>query len=137
MGAWIETKTAGDILRNVFVAPLVGAWIETMQLIILLNLHVSHPSWVRGLKLSFTRFLLISGLSHPSWVRGLKLGDWTRYVQRVEVAPLVGAWIETSGKVNLVSINYVAPLVGAWIETGKRLKKLKRLVSRTPRGCVD
>ena len=115
MGAWIETKTAGDILRNVFVAPLVGAWIETMQLIILLNLHVSHPSWVRG----------------------LKLGDWTRYVQRVEVAPLVGAWIETSGKVNLVSINYVAPLVGAWIETGKRLKKLKRLVSRTPRGCVD
>ena len=77
----------------------------------------------------------------------------------MEVAPLVGAWIETSEKVNLISILSVAPLVGAWIETkiaGLNLlhhpvaplvgawieTKFKRLVfrrasRRTPRGCVD
>ena len=79
-------------------------------------------------------------MSHPSWVRGLKLPDSNISVSAKQVAPLVGAWIET------VSYSYVwhkeyrrtpswvrglkplhvqyqqywravAPLVGAWIET--------------------
>ena len=34
-----------------------------------------------------------------------------------EVAPLVGAWIETSLHVRYRCVSMVAPLVGAWIET--------------------
>ena len=74
------------------------------------------------------------------------------------VAPLVGAWIETTKKVKLQTMLCVAPLVGAWIETPtygfapryaeshpswvRGLKQIGLLVltlsiCRTPRGCVD
>ena len=35
------------------------------------------------------------------------------------VAPLVGAWIETHGSLKSGLLGQVAPLVGAWIETAK------------------
>ena len=52
VGAWIETFTS--YIQNVHsaVAPLVGAWIETMIIQRLKAIGKSHPSWVRGLKLS-------------------------------------------------------------------------------------
>ena len=56
------------------VAPLAGAWIETsLSLIAFASTGVSHPSRVRGLKLSYLR----AGLLYQ------------------RVAPLAGAWIET------------------------------------------
>ena len=54
------------------VAPLVGAWIETVGVIQNGIARVSHPSWVRGLKLRNLITLNKRDLSHPSWVRGLK-----------------------------------------------------------------
>ena len=33
---------------------------------------MSHPSWVRGLKLKRDNSFLLNSKSHPSWVRGLK-----------------------------------------------------------------
>ena len=58
------------------------------------------------------------GTSHPVWVRGLKL-CWKKDIPRpINVAPRVGAWIETSEEVSIkTSIHKVAPRVGAWIET--------------------
>ena len=77
------------------VAPLVGAWIETKFLrVCFIQVHMSHPSWVRGLKLS---------LSKPT--------------HHDKVAPLVGAWIETIRVQLTTTSSLVAPLVGAWIET--------------------
>ena len=35
----------------------------------------------------------------------------------VQVAPLVGAWIESSTSVLAAQVTFVAPLVGAWIES--------------------
>ena len=35
------------------------------------------------------------GMSHPTWVRGLKLRAATCFDFEVDVAPYVGAWIET------------------------------------------
>ena len=55
------------------VAPLVGAWIET--LVVLYNKLCSQ--------------------SHPSWVRGLKHILVCQRLGQHAVAPLVGAWIET------------------------------------------
>ena len=81
-------------------------------------MYKSHPTWVRGLKLTYQLFQVGNSTSHPTWVRGLKPGvrlhpasillshpTWVRGLKRVilakgggvfEVAPYVGAWIETS-----------------------------------------
>ncbi len=73
VGAWIETVLRTQRNGQTEVAPLVGAWIETP-------------------------------LKNSS-------------AQQLRVAPLVGAWIETSTKLEKSMKWTVAPLVGAWIET--------------------
>ena len=76
------------------VAPYVGAWIETI----------------------FVPRKMCPGLSHPMWVRGLKLLIITVLTSH-QVAPYVGAWIETKLKARYYTKRTVAPYVGAWIET--------------------
>ena len=39
--------------KRTLVAPLVGAWIETVVICLALRSEMSHPSWVRGLKLPY------------------------------------------------------------------------------------
>ena len=57
-------------------------------------------------------------MSHLSQVRGLKRA--VVYACRHQyVAPLAGAWIETSTRHIIVGWAKVAPLAGAWIETTK------------------
>ena len=73
----------------------MGAWIETTATIVPMLLMLSHPVWVRGLK--------------PT------LG-FDGFVKR-QVAPRVGAWIETFGVPLAERSAMVAPRVGAWIET--------------------
>ena len=51
----------------------MGAWIETHQATKDQNSYKSHPTWVRGLKLSRSKILINKRMSHPTWVRGLKL----------------------------------------------------------------
>jgi len=53
------------------------------------------------------------------------------------VAPLAGAWIETSMAVKVMIVLPVAPLAGAWIETPLRKLVSSLAICRTPRGCVD
>ena len=79
MGAWIETLLLMIIIIYQFVAPYVGAWIETCE---------QSTSNLRAVK------------SHPTWVRGLKLGKMKIGLIKRLVAPYVGAWIET--KINLI-----------------------------------
>ena len=76
---------------------------------------MSHPSWVRGLKLLYRESDNMSRKSHPSWVRGLKPFNLLLSILRLSVAPFVGAWIETTK----VLIHYLGE------------------ISRTLRGCVD
>ena len=121
-----------------FVAPYVGAWIETQHQVTWQHWRVSHPTWVRGLKLGRRRTVEaerrshptwvrglkhnvvdlteVNSLSHPTWVRGLKHGNYKTYLE-LQVAPYVGAWIETSVKTSTTGCCTVAPYVGAWIET--------------------
>ncbi len=63
------------------VAPLVGAWIETLFIHSKPSLVQSHPSWVRGLKPFVNYADLEHVMSHPSWVRGLKLGISTHIIK--------------------------------------------------------
>ena len=100
---------------------------------------MSHPTWVRGLKLiglgynpsvddvapyvgawiesSETWQKQKTIMSHPTWVRGLKHHIPFKSVSENGVAPYVGAWIETSKSINMEIKVKVAPYVGAWIET--------------------
>ena len=56
---------------------------------------MSHPVWVRGLKLCCDVYRIIVYVSHPVWVRGLKQHDYNARNDPKLVAPRVGAWIET------------------------------------------
>ena len=60
-------------------------------------------------------------MSHPTWVRGLKLSLKVLYDKLTRVAPYVGAWIETINTTGRSAVITVAPYVGAWIETGIRI----------------
>jgi len=55
----------------------------------------------------------------------------------MEVAPRVGAWIETPAASVLSESKGVAPRVGAWIETEAVPKWAEVGPSRAPRGRVD
>ena len=57
---------------------------------------MSHPVWVRGLKLPEHGATTLIPQSHPVWVRGLKLFELLYIDMLVSVAPRVGAWIETN-----------------------------------------
>ena len=50
MGAWIETLFNIVARQLLYVAPYVGAWIETVKIDQVTTTAESHPTWVRGLK---------------------------------------------------------------------------------------
>ena len=56
MGAWIETKNYSEARNQNHVAPCMGAWIETEEKANYTDSDMSHPVWVRGLKLPLLAF---------------------------------------------------------------------------------
>ena len=72
---------------------------------------------MRGLKLHCLALDMALAMSHPTWVRGLKLPYLVRGAKIYVVAPYVGAWIETLSVTLSCLCTKVAPYVGAWIET--------------------
>ena len=72
VGAWIETPLMSLIDKMKLVAPYVGAWIETIS-------NCEGSAWSRvapyvGAWIETSNRLpyVISSESHPMWVRGLK-----------------------------------------------------------------
>ena len=74
MGAWIEILYLLLLLQRVVVAPRVGAWIE-------INIFEYRRPTPR---------------SPPAWGRGLKYNSIIIILLYYLVAPRVGAWIEIS-----------------------------------------
>ena len=72
VGAWIETYEPFSKKYEIYVAPYVGAWIETPLIRDAAGGMLSHPTWVRGLKLLCRLCFSLTLMSHPTWVRGLK-----------------------------------------------------------------
>ena len=50
VGVWIETNALQFYRRKLKVTPFVGVWIETFLSLVRGFEHLSHPSWVCGLK---------------------------------------------------------------------------------------
>ena len=55
----------------------------------------------------------------------------------LDVAPRVGAWIETLDENFVKRLKDVAPRVGAWIETAKCFRRSAPSLGRPPCGGVD
>ena len=75
VGAWIET---GDLIFNIVEAQSHPMWVRGLKLLQHLardKFRTSHPMWVRGLKLKVKKVLDEVDKSHPMWVRGLKQGS--------------------------------------------------------------
>ena len=79
----------------------------------LLNMR-SHPTWVRGLKLSISNSIRKLNGSHPTWVRGLKL---RRKKKRYAFSKSHPTWVR----------GLKLPIFKLSLST----------LSRTLRGCVD
>ena len=90
---WNPAVVALNVLIS--VAPYMGAWIETVLMILLIIVNLSHPTWVRGLKQWTVALLALVLWSHPTWVRGLKHYLHCKKCDCNYVAPYMGAWIET------------------------------------------
>ena len=75
-------------------------------------------------------------MSHPVWVRGLKLPRYAVALKYVEVAPRVGAWIETLRIGSSVSRLRSHPV---WVRGLKLAVSFPLVIARgrTPCGCVD
>ena len=77
----------------------------------------SRPAWARGLKHGRLHGDGMPGRSRPAWARGLKPHPLDRPEVRQQVAPRVGARIETASGPPRLALCVVAPRVGARIET--------------------
>ena len=93
--------------------------------------------WVRGLKLKVAIYALGLIASHPMWVRGLKRWLEHKRNNRWQVAPHVGAWIETPTPIDWRKCSSSHPM---WVRGLKLI--VERIVchltvGRTPCGCVD
>ena len=119
-GAWIETCNVPTItyhypsppargrglkpfctILNVlghWVAPRAGAWIETKKLFVLFICSRSPPARGRGLKLVVVHNVKVGQLSPPARGRGLKRTRGQSRINKRDVAPRAGAWIETSSR---------------------------------------
>ena len=104
------------------VAPYVGAWIETNAFSRYHKSIMSHPTWVRGLKLLITAFWEAVKKSHPTWVRGLKQAGCTSGYYQAASHPTWVRGLKQRFHRFMVEELMVAPYVGAWIETGSRLR---------------
>ena len=58
VGAWIEIPHKQFRFQNINVAPHVGAWIEILNVRVTKTILLSHPTWVRGLKLSIKSLVI-------------------------------------------------------------------------------
>ena len=94
VGVWIETSLDNVHLSHEEVTPYVGVWIETIIYYCLIFYHLSHPTWVCGLK---QMEVFIN--------------------QLLNVTPYVGVWIETACNMIRKTRCSVTPYVGVWIET--------------------
>ena len=99
------------------------SWVRGLKLTQLEKAKVpyakSHPSWVRGLKHNSSTTLHKSSTSHPSWVRGLKQNDAVTHFACGGSHPSWVRGLKQKTSIFIFGPQIVAPLVGAWIETNQ------------------
>ncbi|PXV67833.1 hypothetical protein C8D93_105190 [Sinimarinibacterium flocculans] len=120
------------------VAPLAGAWIETVRPVGRAQpLHGRAPRGRVDRNDSATAVLVPATGRAPRGRVDRNSNSGCFLLRTAPVAPLAGAWIETYVHPHVTCELLVAPLAGAWIET--RLPRARRTGTscRAPRGRVD
>ena len=95
VGAWIETVLHGLGYSVDYVAPHVGAWIETLDNDVFQAATSVAPHVGAWIETSWFSMLPSPVRSRPTWARGLKHRCAHNGGSGGSVAPHVGAWIET------------------------------------------
>ena len=93
--------------------------------------------WVRGLKPVILLMVYCALQVAPHVGAWIETTFYTHPYEWYRVAPHVGAWIETKDSRISQYCEKVAPHVGAWIETWFNTRQVGEMISRTPCGCVD
>ena len=136
VGAWIETSETLSVHKGLTVAPYVGAWIETFPWESQQCGSLSHPMWVRGLKLGALGASNIDQVSHPMWVRGLKLRKLCRYTRVWQSHPMWVRGLKLRSRAHRNRCPMSHPM---WVR-GLKLPVWYDIASpggRTLCGCVD
>ena len=94
--------------------------------------------WVRGLKLIILNKIGLKITQVAPYVGAwIETYTFLRVLIEYKVAPYVGAWIETRQRRSCHVLLRVAPYVGAWIETVGKYNDEMCFNRRTLCGCVD
>ena len=103
-----------------FVALSHPTWVRGLKLLQVVSRPPtvkSHPTWVRGLKqCKKSDFLNTFSGSHPTWVRGLKLSVLGVTTLTSWSHPTWVRGLKPYEQLNSRVYRLVAPYVGAWIE---------------------
>ena len=138
VGAWIETKSGLSTRGRTSTShPTWVRGLKRPSCRACKRPGTSHPTWVRGLKPRGGATLLRQGLSHPTWVRGLKPVGFRATCALPPSHPTWVRGLKPRFPQPKPPLPNVAPHVGAWIETQKIGVIRPIPVGRTPRGCVD
>ena len=95
----------------------MGVWIETIGMQTQYRCELSHPSWVCGLKRTFTIDKGKDPLVTPFVGVWIETNEKEHRLKRQYVTPFVGVWIETVHQAKSIMTHPVTPFVGVWIET--------------------
>ena len=93
--------------------------------------------WARGLKLQNLTYNEGDTSSRPVWARGLKPAAWTIYLSCDSSRPVWARGLKLTILQVKLSNQEVAPRVGAWIETQLLYALRLCAISRAPCGRVD
>ena len=120
-----------------YVAPYVGAWIETKRNTYKAFYLESHPTWVRGLKPEFSDKRICENLVAPY------VGAWIEtnyYPKKVpQIAKSHPTWVRGLKRFSLLTIKSCLKSHPTWVRGLKRIKVMTwhNVRCRTIRGCVD
>ena len=119
------------------VAPLAGAWLETSSSPAgMLGMLSSRPSRARGLKLWGGDDPPRNDWSRPSRARGLKPKSTPKGAAKIKSRPSRARGLKLFTTNGLHRKGFVAPLAGAWLETSSRSCRSATSSGRAPRGRV-
>ena len=136
VGAWIETDIYNNSRHHRTVAPYVGAWIETIMFCITFLFWQVAPYVGAWIETQCPQGTCKSSWSHPTWVRGLKLNWKSATMKRQLSHP---TWVRglKLGRPSKGNTRPCRTLRGCvdWNMVAMPQSVVKQ--SRTLRGCVD
>ena len=136
---WVRGLKRLVLIKRCSIDKSHPTWVRGLKqdvIVLFVGLFGSHPTWVRGLKHALLLISCCRIVSHPTWVRGLKHRHFRLTNPQRQVAPYVGAWIETERNGRSCMRLGSHP---TWVRGLKPLDAYAcvRFACRTLRGCVD